>query len=62
MREKEIEFLTTQEVCELLRVPKQTISRWIKAGTIPAIRLGPRQLRFPKAELLAWLDSQRVDR
>jgi excisionase family DNA binding protein len=55
------EYLTSAEILPILRVSKQTLGRWARAGTIPAYRLG-RQLRFPKEEFEAWLEAQRADR
>ena len=51
-------FLTTDEVLEYLQVNLRTVYRLIKAGRIPAVRVG-RQWRFRKADLDAWLESQR---
>ena len=52
-------FLTTDEVLEYLRVNLRTVYRLIKAGKIPAVRVG-RQWRFRKRDIDAWLDSQRT--
>src|ERR1051325_7035094 len=51
-------FLTTEEVLEYLQVNRRTVYRLIKAGKIPAVRVG-RQWRFRKRDIDAWLDSQR---
>src|SRR5438552_15401573 len=51
-------FLTTEEVLEYLQVNLRTVYRLIKAGKIPAVRVG-RQWRFRKQDIDAWLDSQR---
>ena len=51
-------FLTTEEVLEYLQVNLRTVYRLIKAGKIPAVRVG-RQWRFRKADIDAWLESQR---
>jgi excisionase family DNA binding protein len=50
-------FLTTEEVLEYLQVNLRTVYRLIKAGKIPAVRVG-RQWRFRKADIDGWLDSQ----
>ena len=50
-------FLTTEEVLDYLQVNLRTVYRLIKAGKIPAVRVG-RQWRFRKADLDAWLDRQ----
>lgn len=51
-------FLTTEEVLEYLQVNLRTVYRLIKAGKIPAVRVG-RQWRFRKSDIDTWLDNQR---
>jgi excisionase family DNA binding protein len=51
-------FLTTDEVLDYLQVNLRTVYRLIKAGKIPAVRVG-RQWRFRKRDIDAWLDSSR---
>jgi excisionase family DNA binding protein len=51
-------FLTTEEVLEYLQVNLRTVYRLIKAGKIPAVRVG-RQWRFRKRDIDGWLDTQR---
>jgi len=51
-------FLTTEEVLDYLHVNLRTVYRLIKAGKIPAVRVG-RQWRFRKRDIDAWLESQR---
>jgi excisionase family DNA binding protein len=51
-------FLTTDEVLEYLQVNLRTVYRLIKAGKIPAVRVG-RQWRFRKRDIDAWLETQR---
>jgi excisionase family DNA binding protein len=51
-------FLTTEEVLDHLQVNLRTVYRLIKAGKIPAVRVG-RQWRFRKGDIDAWLESQR---
>jgi excisionase family DNA binding protein len=50
-------FLTTEEVLEYLQVTQRTVYRLIKAGRIPAVRVG-RQWRFRKQDVDRWLESQ----
>ena len=52
-------FLTTGDVLGYLRVNLRTVYRLIKAGKIPAVRVG-RQWRFRKSDIDAWLESQRT--
>lgn len=51
-------FLTTEEVIDYLQVNLRTVYRLIKAGKIPAVRVG-RQWRFKKGDLDAWLETGR---
>src|SRR3954462_8810877 len=51
-------FLTTEDVLDYLQVNLRTVYRLIKAGKIPAVRVG-RQWRFRKRDIDAWLESQR---
>jgi excisionase family DNA binding protein len=50
-------FLTTEEVLAYLQVNLRTVYRLIKAGKIPAVRVG-RQWRFRKSDIDAWLGRQ----
>jgi excisionase family DNA binding protein len=50
-------FLTTEEVLEYLQVNLRTVYRLIKAGQIPAVRVG-RQWRFRKTDIDRWLEGQ----
>src|SRR5918993_5408785 len=51
-------FLTTEEVLEYLQVNLRTVYRLIKAGKLPAVRVG-RQWRFRKKDIDAWLVANR---
>ncbi len=53
-------FLTTDEVLDYLKVTSRTIYRLIKAGDLPAVRIG-RQWRFRQSDLDAWLDRQQAN-
>ena len=46
------EFLTPQEVAELLGVSRRTITNWIKTGKLPALKIG-RTVRIKREALLA---------
>ena len=49
-------LLTMKEVLGYLRVGSRTVHRLIKAGEIPALRVG-RLWRFRKSDIDAWLES-----
>jgi len=42
-------YLNVREVADLFRVSPKTVRRWIKAGTLPATRLG-RDWRIARAD------------
>ncbi len=50
-------FLTAQEVAELLRVSTMTVYRLIKAGDLPAVRVG-RSFRVRDVDVDAYVSSR----
>jgi len=54
-------IMTTDEVLAYLQVNLRTVYRLIKAGKIPAVRVG-RQWRFRKGDIDAWLNTERRNR
>jgi excisionase family DNA binding protein len=52
--------LTPEEAADLLGVSVRTIRYWVAERKIPYFHLG-RFIRFKPAELVAFLDSGRVD-
>jgi excisionase family DNA binding protein len=49
------EFLTVQEVAELLRVNQQTVRNWIERGQLRALRVGTRRVRVRRSDLDAFI-------
>ncbi|MGO4383120.1 helix-turn-helix domain-containing protein [Specibacter sp. RAF43] len=56
-----VNFLTVQEVAELMRVSKMTVYRMVHAGELPAVRFG-RSYRVPQNAVEGFLKSAVVDR
>jgi excisionase family DNA binding protein len=52
-------LLTVREVAETMRVSNMTVYRLIRAGELPAIRVG-KHFRIRENELGAYLESQTV--
>ncbi len=50
-------FLTVQEVADLMRVSSMTVYRLIKAGDLPAVRVG-RSFRVSESDVDAYLASR----
>lgn len=55
------EFLTTEEVAEILKVTPQTIGNYIRSGDLPAYRIG-RSHRIARKELQSFLLENRETR
>jgi excisionase family DNA binding protein len=53
----EARFLTVQEVAKLMRVSSMTVYRLIKAGDLPAVRVG-RSFRVRDDDVDAYLESR----
>jgi len=45
------ELLTIAETASLLKVSTMTVRRWIKAGRLPAHRIGPRTIRVVRRDV-----------
>ena len=51
------EILTTEEVCKLLRVSRQTIYKLVDQGKLPGTRVG-QSYKFLKSELIKFLKGK----
>ncbi len=55
------EVLTTRQACAALAVSRSTLWALIRAGRLHPSRLGPRTLRFDRAEVRGVLRARRTD-
>jgi excisionase family DNA binding protein len=46
--------LRPKDVAAKYDVSLATVYRWVRLGRLPALRLGPRVLRFSEIELASW--------
>lgn len=53
------EFLTPQEVAQILRINVLTVYGYIQRDNLNAVRLGPRY-RIGREDLAAFIDSRRI--
>lgn len=54
------EFLTVDEVADLLKVKDTTVLRWVREGKIDCYRIsGHRGIRFSKADIIKFLEDKR---
>jgi excisionase family DNA binding protein len=55
------EFLTSDETSRLMKVPTRTLERWRYAGSGPRfLRIG-RHVRYRRADIDLWLETQAVE-
>ena len=59
MRAVDEEYLTVAEAAKLLRVAPSTIRRWIRAGDVPAHRIGRRRVALRRADLARLITPAR---
>lgn len=53
------ELVTLTEACELLKVHPNTLRKWDKNGTLPAIRIGAKRVRrYKKEDIIKFLQSK----
>ncbi len=60
----EPELLTTAQVLDLLQIGRTKLWQLVRGGAFPAYRIGDGRngaLRYRRADVLAWLEGQRVD-
>jgi excisionase family DNA binding protein len=56
-KNQDIKILTVQEVAELLRVHRSTISRYAKSGELKSHLIGNRRL-FKESDVWAFFENQ----
>lgn len=55
------QFLTTNEIAEILRVHQRTVQRWISSNRLKATKVGPKILRVRKQDFDEFIKSQSQD-
>ncbi len=56
------DILTPLEVAEELSVRPAVVRTWLRVGTLPCSRLGPRTQRITRRDLVAFMEKYRVGR
>lgn len=60
MTEEKPDLLTLAEAMRFLRISERTAHRWIRAGILPAVKIGGRW-RVPREALERLIKSQRKE-
>lgn len=55
------EFMTVEELAEVLKVSQRTIQRIVRRKELPAVKIG-RQFRFRKKWINEWLQENTITR
>jgi len=50
------EILTSQEVCEYLRIAKPTLYRYVRAGRFPGFKTG-KTWKFNRSDIEKWMQG-----
>jgi len=58
----EKEFITAQEVTELLGISIHTVKKWRQNGRLPSYKISPKKVVFDKQELINWALKAKVKR
>jgi excisionase family DNA binding protein len=53
----DLDLLTYEDVADLLGVSTRTVRRYILAGDLECIHLGPRYVRIRRSQLQAFIDA-----
>jgi excisionase family DNA binding protein len=61
MAKNESDVLTLQQLCQYLQIPRSTLYRVVRDGTIPGQKVG-RQWRFHREAVDRWLSQGSRDR
>ena len=51
------EVLTVKDVADLLKLNQQTVRNWIDQGSLPAVRVGRRRVRFKRSDLDQFIEQ-----
>ena len=55
------DMLGYRDAAALLGVPLGTLYSWVNKRSIPHFRLGPKLVRFSRAELVHWVEARSVE-
>lgn len=55
-----MEMLNYCDAARMIGVPIGTLYGWVGRRQIPHVRLGPRLVRFRRAEIDEWIEKRRV--
>lgn len=54
------EFLTVEQIANMLQIDAESVRRYVRSGKLPAIKLGGKYIRVRRQDLEAFLAKQKV--
>ena len=51
------ELLTPTEVAAELKTTVETVRHWLRTGVLPGLRIGPRQWRVKRSDLVKFVEA-----
>ena len=54
------DLMTTDEVCKVFKIVKDTLYRWVENGTIPYYRINGKKILFNRKTISLWLNEKLV--
>jgi len=53
---KKVQFMTVEEIAQMLRVPRSTVYKWVYMRKIPYLKVGKRLL-FEYKKVIQWIEE-----
>ena len=54
------DLMTSEEVCEFLKISIETLYKWVENGVIPHYRITGKKILFNKKTICKWLNEKMV--
>jgi len=54
-------FYSVKELVSLLSIPKSTIYRWVREGSIPHYKVNGYIVRFKEQDIIKWLERWKIE-
>lgn len=58
-QDEALQFLTTKEIAEMLKINPRTVQLWVSSGELPRTMIGAREYRISKKDLREFLAKRR---
>lgn len=58
-KDEELQFLTSKEIAEMLKIHVRTVQLWVSSGELSATWIGKREYRISKKDLREFLARRR---